>query len=658
MGILSSLLSRIGLRAQILLVGAIGVIGLAIVAAAYYTNSLAEARLQAGMDRATASQAALQNAEIDLLQARRLEKDFLLRRSEEPVARHAVVTKAALDRLDQLSGLLTDSTLLADLRNVRAGVVDYGQRFASVVAAAKQIGLNENQGLQDALRKSVHDAETSLQKHDEPRLLVLMLMMRRHEKDFIMRQDAKYGGDLQKRVVEFGVALPAAALPADVQADVKTKIAAYERDFLALIQGTLGLVGDTKRLSDAYATVEPVLERIAQRIRSDYTATKERFDAGRDDATRLMLVVVGAITLLVAVAAWLVGGGVARPIIGLGQAMGRLAGGDTAVAVIGVERKDELGAMARSVQVFKDNAIEIARLEADKTAAAARAAAEKRQELADLADDFRGSVEGVVNAVATAAGQMRATAQTLSATAEQTSRQAGVVSSASEEASSNVQTVAAAADELSASISEILRQVSDSTKVADQAVQDAERTNGSMQQLAGAAQKIGEVVGLITSIANQTNLLALNATIEAARAGEAGKGFAVVASEVKNLASQTAKATEEIDSQVKAIQATTGQAARDIGTICETIMRMGQIATAIAGAVEEQGAATREIARNVQQAAAGTEEVAKNVAGVTSAASETGSAATQVLGSAEDLARQSEVLRGKVEGFLVTLKAA
>jgi methyl-accepting chemotaxis protein len=246
----------------------------------------------------------------------------------------------------------------------------------------------------------------------------------------------------------------------------------------------------------------------------------------------------------------------------------------------------------------------------------------------------------------------------LSATAEQTSMQASAVSSASEEASSNVQTVAAAADELAASIAEILRQVSDSTKVADKAVHDARRTNDQMQQLEGAAQKIGEVVGLITTIANQTNLLALNATIEAARAGEAGKGFAVVASEVKNLASQTARATDEIGSQIKAIQATTGAAVREIGAICDTIVKMGEIATAIASAVEEQGAATQEIARNVQQAAHGTEEVSKNVAGVTQSAGETGSAASQVLGSAEDLARQSEVLRDKVDGFLATLRSA
>jgi methyl-accepting chemotaxis protein len=658
MGILSSLLSRLGLRVQILLIGALGVVGLLIVAAAYYSNSLADARLQAGMDRIADAQVALLNAENDLLQARRHEKDFLLRRIEEPVTQQAAATKAVVGHLEQLQSLATDRDVLGDVQVIRTGIATYAQNFDTVVKTAKRIGLNETQGLQGALRNSVHDAETSLQKHDEPRLLVLMLMMRRHEKDFIMRQDPKYVADLKKRVGEFGAALPASAMPPDVQADVKAKIAAYERDFLAFSEGTLALVADTKRLSEGYAALEPALERVEERIRANYAATKERFDASRADDTRLMFAGIGLLTLLVAVAAWLVGSGVARPIIGLGGAMNRLAGGDTAVDVVGAARKDEVGAMARAVQVFKDNALEIARLETDKVAAQARAEAEKRQELSDLADDFKSSVEGVVDAVASAAGQMRATAQTLSATAEQTSRQAGVVSSASEEASSNVQTVAAAADELAASIAEILRQVSDSTRVADQAIQDAERTNNSVLELAEAAQKIGEVVGLITSIANQTNLLALNATIEAARAGEAGKGFAVVASEVKSLASQTARATEEIDSQIKAIQATTGQAARDIGTICNTITQMGQIATAIAGAVEEQGAATREIARNVQQAAAGTEAVARNVAGVTSAAGETGSAASQVLGSAEDLAHQSELLRGKVEGFLVTLKTA
>ena len=653
-----ALLSRIGLRFQVLLIGALGVAGLIVLGVAYTVSSETSGQVQAEMERAVAANTALLDSEIDLLQLRRHEKDFLLRRTEQAIALHAAATKTALDDLAALERLVTDSEGAVDLKTIREGTLEYGRRFDAVVRGQKALGLNETQGLQGALRNAVHDAEASLEKHDEPRLLVLMLMMRRHEKDFIMRQETKYAEELKKRAGEFDAALARSAMPPDVQQDVKAKIVAYQRDFLAFADGTMSLVADVKRLSEAYAALEPVLERTATRVHAQYAATQARFEANRAADTRVMSIVIVAVTLLVGVAAWLIGSGVARPIIALGEAMRRLAGGDTAVELVGIERKDEIGGMAQAVQVFKDNAIEVARLHADRADAEARAAAAKRRELEQLADEFQGSIEGVVAAVTSAATRMRTTAQALSATAEQTSRQAGAVSSASEEASSNVQTVASAAEELSASIAEILRQVSDSTRVADQAVRDAERTNGSMRELATAAQKIGEVVGLITSIANQTNLLALNATIEAARAGEAGKGFAVVASEVKSLASQTARATDEIGTQIKAIQSTTGQAVRDIETICETITRMGQTATAIATAVEQQGAATNEIARNVQQAAAGAEEVAKNVAGVTTAAGDTGNAANDVLGSAEDLAQQSDRLRGQVDGFLATLKRA
>ena len=652
-----AVLSHVGLRYQILLIGLIGVVGLIVSALASYVNDFAQAEQQAQMDRATAGQALVLQAENDFLQARRDEKDFLLHRTAASVTHHDAATRAVLDGLDRLAPL-AGSALAADLAAARADAALYRERFAAVVRAQSALGVDENQGLQGALRDSVHDAEASLTQHDEPRLLVLMLMMRRHEKDFLLRQEPKYAEALDQRVAEFGKALPASALPPDVQTDVATKIAAYQRDFRSLAQGTAALSAGVKQLDDASGAFEPMLARIGQRMRADYAATKQRVEAANDDDTHLMFGAIAVVTVLVGLIAWLVGRGVAGPIIALAGAMRRLAGGDTSVDVAGAGRHDEVGAMAGAVQVFKDNAVEIARLQSERSDVEARAAEAKRQELGRLADAFQGSVESVVSAVTTAATGLRTTAQALSATAEQTSRQAGAVSTASEAASTNVQTVASAAEELSASISEILRQVSDSTRVADQAVQDAERTNASMRDLATAAQKIGEVVGLITSIANQTNLLALNATIEAARAGDAGKGFAVVASEVKNLASQTARATDEIGAQIKTMQATAGQAVRDIGSICETITHMGQIAAGIATAVEEQGAATSEIARNVQQAAAGAEEVSKNVAGVTTAAGDTGNAANHVLGSAEALAQQSERLRGEVDGFLATLKSA
>ncbi len=275
-----------------------------------------------------------------------------------------------------------------------------------------------------------------------------------------------------------------------------------------------------------------------------------------------------------------------------------------------------------------------------------------------MADDFETNVKGVVEIVSSSATEMQATAQSLSATSEETNRQATSVAAAAEEASTNVQTVASAAEELASSISEIGRQVEESSRIAGQAATQAKDTNSQVESLAAAANKIGEVVELISDIASQTNLLALNATIEAARAGEAGKGFAVVASEVKSLATQTAKATEEIAGQITAIQSATTDAVKAIKEISTTIESINDIAGNVASAVEEQGAATKEIAHSVQQASAGTTEVSSNISGVTQAASESGTSATQVLEAASELAKQSENLRGEVDKFLVQVRAS
>jgi methyl-accepting chemotaxis protein len=362
------------------------------------------------------------------------------------------------------------------------------------------------------------------------------------------------------------------------------------------------------------------------------------------------LVLAGFVTVVVARM-------IARPIAGMTETMTALSTGDTSVAVPETERKDEIGRMAKAVLVFKENMIRADALGAEQ--AREREAKETRaRRLEASALHFDQSVSGVVGAVSAATTKLQASAQSMSATATQTNRQAAAVASASEEATTSVHGVASAAEQLSASVSEIGRQVDQSSEIARQAVADVERTNATIQDLAETAQRIGDVVKLISDIAGQTNLLALNATIEAARAGEAGKGFAVVASEVKSLASQTAKATEEIAAQVAAIQGSTKDSVAAIAGIGDTIRRVSEIATTIASAVEEQGASTQEIARNVQQAAAGTQDVSANIADVTKAANQTGEAAEEVLSAAREMAQQTEALRGEVERFLADVKAA
>jgi methyl-accepting chemotaxis protein len=349
---------------------------------------------------------------------------------------------------------------------------------------------------------------------------------------------------------------------------------------------------------------------------------------------------------------------IARPIRRIGEVLLELAGGNKAIAIPFTERGDEVGDNARAAQTFKENLIRIEQMEAEQKNLQAAAAAQRKVEMIKLADAFQAAVGGIVNTVSTASSQLEAAAGTLSGTAEQTQQLSGMVAAASEEASTNVGAVASAAEQMSASVTEISRQVHDSSRIAGDAVRQAEQTDIRINELLKAAGRIGDVVKLITAIAEQTNLLALNATIEAARAGESGRGFAVVASEVKALAAQTAKATDEIGAQITGMQAATQDSVGAIKEIGATITRIAEIASTIAATVEEQGAATAEIARNVSEAAKGTAEVAEKITQVNHGASATGSASAQVLASARSLSKESGSLKTEVDNFLRTVRAA
>jgi methyl-accepting chemotaxis protein len=370
--------------------------------------------------------------------------------------------------------------------------------------------------------------------------------------------------------------------------------------------------------------------------------------------------VLGTIAILAAAAllALLLGRGMSRPLTAITAVMNRLSSGDTDVAIPGGDRKDELGTMAGAVDVFRRNMIEARSLREAQEAAKQQAELEKKALQRQMADRFEADVKSVVGAVARATKDMQRVAAEITASVNGTSAQAAAAAAASEEASASVNTVAAATEELASSVAEIGRQVTHSSDVADAAVAKAGQTTAMVGSLAAASEKIGDVLRLIGAIASQTNLLALNATIEAARAGEAGRGFAVVASEVKALASQTAKATEEIAGQVTAIQSSTGNCAAAIGGISDTIRQISGIATTIAAAVEEQGSATREIARSVQQVAAGTSEVAVNVAGASQAAEQSRALADTVLVASSELSQHASTLFESVDTFLAGLRDA
>ena len=654
---MGQVLSRFRLGAQIGLIGAICIAGIVIIGALHFTGS---ARVAAGERReavANARSDKLADVKIDLLEARRAEKDFLLRLKDDYVKNHDAAIAAFAKDAEALSAMV-DGDLRKDVDKVKAGVAQYNSQFATVVSSATKIGLDENAGLQSAMRGSVHAIEDIVNAEKDVTLDAAMLMMRRHEKDFLARRDAQYIKSMKEAAARFGELLAASPIPAERRAVIQEKLAAYQRDFLAAADAVLAQVADVAKLSQDYAAVTPDIQAMNQQLTASIAAIRTESEQNSRETTAMIGWGIGIVGILVVGVAWFVSRAVAKPIIAMVALTERLAKHELEAEVVGTERKDEVGTLARALQVFKEKMIESDRLHAEREQAKERAAAERKAEMNRLADSFESTVKGVVSTVSSASTELHSSAESMAATAEETSRQATAVAAATEQASANVQTVASASEELSASISEIGRQVEQSAQITQKAVDQAQSTSATVNGLAKAAQRIGDVVKLIQDVASQTNLLALNATIEAARAGEAGKGFAVVASEVKTLANQTSKATEEISAQISEMQGATGQTVSAIQSIAGTIGQINEISSAIASAVQEQGAATQEIAGNVQQAAKGTAEITANITGVTQASGETGSAATQVLGASVELSQQAAKLQTEVVNFIGSLRAA
>ncbi len=411
-----------------------------------------------------------------------------------------------------------------------------------------------------------------------------------------------------------------------------------------------------------YGAIDPVSEAIGKLVDFQISEAHSQFQASKDSfafaKSALLMMLAGAVAVII-FAIWTTISSVIRPLGGLNQGLRELAEGRLDVHLPALQRRDEVGEIAKSVERIKQLSVEKARAEVEAIHQRdARAAAQRKADMLALANSFEEKVGSIVNIVAAASTQLSATAEHLTRTAGMTTDRCATVADVSERASTNVNSVAAAAEQLTSSIREINQRVHQSDAMASKAASEAEQTTHQVRALAEAGGRIGNVIALITKIAAQTNLLALNATIEAARAGEAGRGFAVVATEVKALADQTAKATADIATQIAGIQASTKQATAFIEGIAGTIQEVHSIAGSIASAVEEQGAATQEIARNAYQAGPGTDDVARNILDVKESAQGSSTAAEELLASARDLSRQAEALRGEMNGFLNQVRAA
>jgi methyl-accepting chemotaxis protein len=423
---------------------------------------------------------------------------------------------------------------------------------------------------------------------------------------------------------------------------------------------------NAKAADRAHKECDPLIDASLTRVAaftSDVSkAVVQRKEAiNRDTKSAIWTVMgvsAGGLIIGIAIALFIGLVAMSKPIARLKLAMEGLARNDLKTEVPEKDRHDEIGEMAKTVEVFKTNALEVERLKAAQVEAEKQAAEQRRRDMINLADGFERAVGEIIETVGSASTELEASSSTLATTAHRAQELTSVVVTASGEASGNVQSVATATEELSSSVNEISRQVQESARMASEAVNQARTTTERVSELSIAATRIGDVVELINTIAGQTNLLALNATIEAARAGEAGRGFAVVASEVKTLAEQTAKATGEISQQISGIQNATQESVTAIRDISATIERLSEVSSTIAAAVEEQGAATQEISRNVQQAAHGTQQVSTNITDVQRGAAETGSASSQVLSTAKMLATDSTRLKDEVGKFLRTVRAA
>lgn len=642
-------------------VGAISVLSLLailILGGTYYYNSRAIDHEMARQTIYTTINEQVADIHAHALEMRRTSKAFLLTSDMDIAASYDQHYAGALDKLEKLAASSDVAAIETEITEVRAGLKAHMAAFSVLRDLNIKMGVTEKVGLRGDLRAAVHAVEERLKLADLDELTIKMLMMRRHEKDFMLRGDVKYVARIDDRRKEFDTLLAEVSLADSEKRAITELMDKYQSDFHAFATASTDIAAEITVLNEKFQIIEPSFQRM-----SDVAfAGKRRAQKNVEDTQEFAGTVFFAVALVAAVisllSAWLIGRSITRPVRSLTNTMGDLTSGTLDITVPYTDNTSEIGDIARAIEIFQQNAVRTRQLEEEQKRQEERSATEKREMMARIASQFEESVGAIVANVSGSTAKLSESARSMASATDMTTQRAETASVASVSTSDNVQLLAAAAEEMSASINQIGEQVGRASTSSKQVAEEVNVADQQMQSLAEIVDTIGEVVSMISDIAEQTNLLALNATIESARAGEAGKGFAVVAAEVKALASETAKATENISGLINQIQAETKLAVGSIDKIGKVVSDLEVTSNVIADQMREQEETTRSVARNVVEAADGTKSLSDSVSDVQSATHEARSASDEVMATAEELSRQSALMKEEVNRFLEQIKAA